>query len=74
MDEGIDFVTIGRAAILHHDYPNKVIENQEFEPVALPVSREHLAAEGLSETFIKYMTKWDGFVAEEWIKNPMRLL
>ncbi len=64
MDAGIDFVSIGRAAILHHDYPNKVMNNPDFEPIALPVSREHLAAEGLSETFIKYMTKWEGFVAQ----------
>ena len=71
MDAGIDFVSIGRAAILHHDYPDKVMGNPEFEPVALPVSREHLAAEGLSETFIKYMTKWEGFVSQDWFKKAL---
>jgi 2,4-dienoyl-CoA reductase-like NADH-dependent reductase (Old Yellow Enzyme family) len=58
----IDFVTIGRAAILHHDFPLKVAENHSFEPVALPVSRDYLAGEGLSETFINYMSSWKGFV------------
>lgn len=63
-DANIDFVSIGRAAILHHDYPNKVINDANFSPTALPVSRKYLAAEGLSETFIDYMSRWDGFVEE----------
>lgn len=63
MSAGIDFVTIGRAAILHHDYPNKVIDDPNFSPSQLPVTRTYLASEGLSETFIDYMAKWDGFVA-----------
>ena len=45
---GIDFVAIGRGAILHHDYPQKVMADAQFEPVALPVSRAHLNKEGLS--------------------------
>ena len=48
---GADYVLIGRAAILHHDYPQKVAADPGFEPIALPVSRAHLAAEGLSPTF-----------------------
>jgi 2,4-dienoyl-CoA reductase-like NADH-dependent reductase (Old Yellow Enzyme family) len=62
MNAGIDFVSIGRAAILHHDYPNRVINDPHFSPAQLPVTRAYLAAEGLSETFIDYMAKWDGFV------------
>ena len=58
----IDFVTIGRAAILHHDYPVKVANDADFEPISLPASRAHLANEGLSETFINYMSSWKGFV------------
>ena len=60
----VDFVTIGRGAILHHDYPRQVMNNDAFEPIALPVSRAHLAQEGLSETFIEYMNGWKGFVAD----------
>ena len=50
---GGNFVAIGRGAILHHDYPQKVTADALFEPVALPVSRAHLEnKEGLSETFV----------------------
>ncbi len=60
----VDFVTIGRGAILHHDYPRQVMSDDQFEPVSLPVTRAHLAQEGLSETFIEYMNGWKGFVAD----------
>jgi 2,4-dienoyl-CoA reductase-like NADH-dependent reductase (Old Yellow Enzyme family) len=60
---GVDFVTIGRAAILHHDYPRRVIADPAFVPIALPVSEVHLKHEGLSDTFVTYMRGWDGFVA-----------
>lgn len=49
---GIDFVTIGRAAILHHDYPDQVLSNPDFRPLSLPASHEYLAQEGLSDIFI----------------------
>jgi 2,4-dienoyl-CoA reductase-like NADH-dependent reductase (Old Yellow Enzyme family) len=65
MKANIDFVTIGRAAILHHDFPLKVLANPSFEPIDTPVSRAHLLAEGLSPTFVEYMNSWKGFVAEE---------
>ncbi|WP_371194427.1 NADH:flavin oxidoreductase [Glaciecola sp. SC05] len=64
LNQGVDFVTIGRAAILHHDFPKRVIANPDFEPIALPVTEAHLSNEGLSAKFIKYMRGWDGFVAE----------
>jgi hypothetical protein len=49
---------------LHHDFPKKVIENPDFEPIDNPVSVTHLKSEGLSETFINYMLRWEGFVEE----------
>jgi 2,4-dienoyl-CoA reductase-like NADH-dependent reductase (Old Yellow Enzyme family) len=60
----VDFVTIGRSAILHHDFPQKVIDNPQFEPITLPVSKEYLKKEGLSDIFINYMKRWPGFVKE----------
>ncbi|MFK8011795.1 MAG: NADH:flavin oxidoreductase [Marinicellaceae bacterium] len=60
----VDFVTIGRSAILHHDFPQKVIDNPQFEPTPLPVSQEYLNQEGLSDIFVNYMRKWPGFVEE----------
>ncbi len=62
IDAGVDFVSIGRAAILHHDYPKLVSENPDFSPIPLPVSREHLSKEGLGEKFINYMSGWPDFV------------
>ena len=64
LESGVDFVTIGRGGILHHDFPKKVIEDPDFEPIKLPVSKQHLVNEGLSEQFIKYMQRWQGFVEE----------
>jgi hypothetical protein len=60
---GMDFVLIGRGAILHHDYPRRVMFDPCWEPMATPVSPDHLLEEGLSEKFIKYMHAWPGFVA-----------
>jgi len=62
IDAGVDFVSIGRAAILHHDFPEKVRKNTEFKPVTLPVSSDYLRNEGLGEGFIEYMKRWPGFV------------
>lgn len=63
LDAGVDFVTIGRSAILHHDFPKQVIDKPNFVPVPLPVTETYLAKEGLSEKFVTYMKRWDGFVA-----------
>ena len=59
----VDFVAIGRAAILHHDFPERVLEEPHFVPEKLPVSKAYLHKEGLSDAFIKYMERWPGFVA-----------
>lgn len=61
---GIDFVLIGRTAILHHDFPRLVEKDLNFQPIALPVSEAHLVKEGLSPPFLNYMKTWKGFVAE----------
>ncbi|MGB1069439.1 MAG: NADH:flavin oxidoreductase [Henriciella sp.] len=65
MDAGLDFVVIGRGAILHHNFPGLVQHNADFEPATLPVSAAHLKQEGLSDTFVKYMRNWKGFVADD---------
>jgi 2,4-dienoyl-CoA reductase-like NADH-dependent reductase (Old Yellow Enzyme family) len=64
LNSKVDFVTIGRSAILHHDFPQKVIDNPQFEPITLPVSKEYLKKEGLSDIFVNYMKRWPGFVKE----------
>lgn len=62
LEAGVDFVSIGRSAILHHDFPERVMENSGFSPVATPVSPAYLRGEGLGENFIKYMQRWNDFV------------
>ncbi len=62
LDTGADFVLIGKAAILHHDFPRLVRADSDFVPIATPVTRAHLAAEGLGPTFIGYMSNWPGFI------------
>ncbi|MDP3749463.1 MAG: NADH:flavin oxidoreductase [Phenylobacterium sp.] len=61
---GADFVIIGRAAILHHDFPKQAAD-AAFRPISLPVTREHLRAEGLGPAFLDYMNTWKGFVMQE---------
>lgn len=59
---GLDFVTVGRAAILHHDFPARVIAAPVFQPVSTPVTAAYLRQEGLSPRFVDYMRAWKGFV------------
>ncbi|MCX2719190.1 NADH:flavin oxidoreductase [Lentiprolixibacter aurantiacus] len=65
LQAGVDFVSIGRAAILHHDFPNRVMDDPDFMPVKTPVTKEYLSKEGLGEDFISYMKRWEGFVAND---------
>lgn len=62
---GADWIMLGRAAILHHDFPDRYREHSGFTPAQTPISRDHLAAEGLSEAFITYMASWEGFVEDQ---------
>ena len=64
LEAGADFVLLGRAAILHHDWPHRVEMDPDFAPVSLPVTRDHLRHEGLGPAFIDYMASWKGFVTE----------
>ena len=61
MEANIDWVMLGRAAILNHNFPELYAADSEFEPPTIPVSADYLAKEGLSPKFITYMTNW-GFV------------
>jgi len=62
LNQSVDFVAIGRSAILHHDFPQRIINDVDFIPVETPVSTEYLKKQGLSEVFIRYMKKWPHFV------------
>jgi 2,4-dienoyl-CoA reductase-like NADH-dependent reductase (Old Yellow Enzyme family) len=62
---GADLVFVGRAAILHHDWPRRAAADAAFVPVATPVPETHLAAAGVGERFIRYLHTFDGFVGGE---------
>jgi 2,4-dienoyl-CoA reductase-like NADH-dependent reductase (Old Yellow Enzyme family) len=64
LDAGVDFVLLGRAAILRHDFPLQAYRDPGLGPVELPVSREYLHAQGLGDRFVDYMARWEGFVSE----------
>lgn len=63
LEAGCDFVMIGRVAILHHDFPERVRSDPTYRSPSLPVTEEYLRVEGLSPAFIAYMKGWDNFVA-----------
>lgn len=64
LNAGVDFVSVGQSAILHHDFPARVLEDPGFTPVTTPVTREYLRGEGLGEAFIDYLGMWDNFVED----------
>jgi len=65
LEHGADFVLLGRAAILHHDFPRQVAADADFQQTALPVTRAYLANERLGPAFIDYMASWKGTVADD---------
>jgi 2,4-dienoyl-CoA reductase-like NADH-dependent reductase (Old Yellow Enzyme family) len=65
VEAGADFVLIGRAAILHHDFASQALADIAFAARPLPVTLDYLAAEGLGARFLRYITTFDGFVAAE---------
>jgi 2,4-dienoyl-CoA reductase-like NADH-dependent reductase (Old Yellow Enzyme family) len=64
MAAGYDFPVLGRAAILHHDFPKRVAADPSFAAIATPVSEAYLREEGLGPAFVNYMRTWKGFVEE----------
>jgi len=62
LDEGADFVLVGRPGILERDFPLRVKANPEHRSPTLPVTAEFLRQGGLSERFIHHLRGWDYFV------------
>lgn len=67
LEEGCDFVLIGRAGILKTDFPRQVRANPQYESPQLPVTAEYLRTCGLSERFFNYMCEWPSVVLPESI-------
>ncbi len=64
LEQGADFILVGRGAILHHDFPKQVENDSGFSAVSLPVSADYLRGQGLGEDFVAYMATWEGFVED----------
>lgn len=62
LDDGCDFVLIGRAGILQRDCPEQVRSDFSYESPALPVPAEFLRRGGISERFINHLRGWGDFV------------
>lgn len=65
VEHGADFVILGRAAVLHHDFPGRVAADPDFHTTPLPVTRAYLRGEHLGPAMVEYMNGWRGFVAQE---------
>lgn len=60
---GCDFVSIGRAAILRHDFPARIAKDPAYRSPQLPISEATLVDEGMSPPFLHYMRGWPNFVS-----------
>jgi len=62
---GVDWIMLGRAAMLQHDFPNRYKANPSFRPVEMPVTRKYLENEGISKKFQGYIEgRWPEFFAD----------
>ncbi len=63
LERGADFVYVGTAGILEHDFARSVLADPLHTGTAQPVSRDHLAGQSVGPAFVDYLaTTWDDFV------------
>ena len=65
LEAGVDFPVIGRAAILAHDFPQRIAADPDYRSPVLPATEAFLAHERLSPKFVEYMrSSFKGFVSD----------
>jgi 2,4-dienoyl-CoA reductase-like NADH-dependent reductase (Old Yellow Enzyme family) len=64
-NNGVDFVILGKVAILHKDYPSRMETEREFMANWLPVTADYLRDQGLGEKFIAYLSTWTNFISDQ---------
>ncbi|MDC1310956.1 NADH:flavin oxidoreductase [Burkholderiales bacterium] len=65
MNAGVDWVMLGRAAMLESDFPNKYKNDPVFKPIEMPVPSKYLTKQGLSDKFQVYVRgRWPEFFAD----------
>ncbi|MFJ4223247.1 NADH:flavin oxidoreductase [Microbacterium sp. NPDC089695] len=65
MEEGADYVLIGRAGILERDFPRLLQADHHHVSPPIPVTAKYLRDTGLSERFINHLRGWPYFVRPE---------
>lgn len=65
MDEGSDYLAIGKAGILHPEFPRMVLDDSELVPEWLPVTADYLRSRAVGDAFIEYLATWRGFISDE---------
>lgn len=73
LEEGADFVVIGRAAIAHYDLPRQFTANPGFIPRKFPVTADYLRTQGLGESFIAYLATWPDMVTNYFVSPEIPL-
>jgi 2,4-dienoyl-CoA reductase-like NADH-dependent reductase (Old Yellow Enzyme family) len=58
LESGADYVSIGQAAILHHDFPERA-RDPAFVQMPTPVPVERLRPEGVSPAFVDFLREHD---------------
>jgi 2,4-dienoyl-CoA reductase-like NADH-dependent reductase (Old Yellow Enzyme family) len=62
---GADFVGVGYAGVLHHDFPLRLAQDSTFAARPLPVTEADLCAERVGAPFRDYFRRREGFVRAE---------
>ena len=62
--KGADVVSLGRSGITNPDWPQRAAD-PNWAPIRPPLKPEELRARGLSDTFVKYLKNFRGFVQDE---------
>lgn len=55
MDKGADFVSVGRGAIVNHDFAARALADPSFSARPMPVSIDTLREERVGQAFIEYL-------------------
>ena len=63
LDAGADLVFVGKAAIADHAFAQGAMADAGYQAPAFPVTKDHLRAEMLGESFVEYFaTNWPHLV------------
>ena len=64
LEKGVDVVSVGIGAILHHDFATRALADPGFRARSGPLTRQELEAEAVGPAFIDYLAAgWDDVVA-----------